>query len=149
MKSKSIMVVCAIISLLISSAKVTIAESPTYKTNEDYIVEFSRYYGSDEKELLRVATCESKLGQDRIGDGGHAIGLYQYWQDTFNQFEKLIGEDLNIDSNYDQAKLTAFIFAKYPQYKTRWTSYVAMQKGGVYSFYSKKLGRHFTVTCKP
>lgn len=148
MKNKYIMVTCVMISLLISSAKVSIAESPTYKTAKDYIVEYSELFGTDANVLLKVAECESGLNQNAKGDSNKAVGIYQYWQDTWNRFEKLYGEKLDINSYQDQAKLTAFIFAKYPQYKTQWTAYRAIQKGGVYSFYSNKLGKYFVARCK-
>lgn len=148
MKFKLIMVTCVMISLLISSAKVSIAESPTYKTAKDYIVEYAELYDTDATVLLKVAECESHFKQEANGDGKNAIGIYQYWQDTWKDMSKLFGEELDINSVNDQAKLTAFIFAKYPKYKTKWTAYRAIQNGGTYSFYSTKLKRHFTVTCK-
>lgn len=146
------MVVSAMALLLIISAKVTIAESPIYehkeKTPEELITYYANMYGADVDELLKVAQCESKMGKDNIGDSGNAIGLYQYWNDTWLRFSKLLGEDLDINNMNDQARLTAYIFANHPELKTHWTSYVAIKNGGVYSFYSKKLGRHFKVYCK-
>ena len=148
MKFKTIMVACVMISLLISSAKVSIAESPTYKTAKDYIVEYAELYDTDATVLLKVAECESRFDQEAIGDSKNSVGIYQYWKDTWEEMSKLYGEKLDINSVNDQAKLTAFIFAKYPKHKTKWTAYRAIQNGGTYSFYSTKLKRHFTVTCK-
>lgn len=147
MKTIKIMVLCVIVSLIMLSSKAK-AEAPDIPpTAQDYIVEFAEKYNTDPNVLLKVAKCESRYEQIK-GDGGHATGIFQYWNNTWNDFEKLIGEELDINSIHDQAKMTAFIFAKYPKYKTRWTSYVAIQKGGVYSFYSSKLHKHFTVNCK-
>lgn len=155
-KLKTMVVILSVVSLLAFATKASIAEQSTYTPQEmtaeemaeDYIKMFSETYGADEEELLKVAYCESKMGKNKIGDSGNAIGLFQYWNDTWNWFSGLKGEELDINSNFDQAKLTAFIFANYPEYKRHWTTWVAIQKGGSYSFYSNKLGKHFTIYCR-
>lgn len=150
MKPKIIMMACVIISLLV--AKVAIAEPSTYKptpkTPEQYIAYYAELNQTDESLLLKVAKCESKLNIQSKGDGGNATGIYQYWNDTFERFSKLYGEELDINSYHDQIKLTSWIFANYPQYRKQWTSFRAIQNGGVYSFYSTKLKQHFTAICK-
>jgi hypothetical protein len=89
---------------------------------------YAREYGASEKQLLTVAKCESSLKPNAIhyNDGGkskHSFGIFQYQEKTFDGFDDLIGEDLDWYSYQDQAKLTAFIFSKYPELKTHWTCY--------------------------
>lgn len=152
MKFKTIMVACVMISLLISSAKVSIAESPTYKTAKDYIVEYAELYDTDATVLLKVAECESELGKKNKGDYKNgeylATGIFMYHKETWSRHSNLFGEKLDINSINDQAKLTAFIFSKYPNLRNEWTTYRAIKNGGTYSFYSKLLERHFVIKCK-
>lgn len=127
------------------------AQAPTLEI-QDYSVTklieyFSGVYNQDPKLLKRVAECESHLNQNAKGDSGLATGLYQYHKGTWEHFSKLKGEVLDINSAYDQAKLTAFIFSLEEVYRKHWTSYVAIKNGGKYSFYSKLLKKHFVVSC--
>ena len=117
----------------------------------DYIYKWADFYKAsdqDKIELKKVGWCESNLGVIKIGDKGLAHGLYQYLKGTWLKAEKLIGEDLNIDSIYDQAKMTAFLWVNYPEWKTQWTTYVAYKNGGTYSFHSRVLDGDYTVVCK-
>lgn len=95
-------------------------------TPKEYISLYARQYGAVESELLKVASCESKFKIDAIhwNDGGkskHSFGIFQYQKSTFDRFDDLIGEDLDYYSYHDQIKLTAFVFAKYPELKSHWT----------------------------
>jgi len=79
-----------------------------------------------EKELLKVASCESNFKPNAIhyhdgGKGKHSFGIFQYQESTFLAFSKLFGEELDYYSYHDQIKLTAWIFAKHPELKDRWT----------------------------
>lgn len=65
-------------------------------------------------------SCESG-GRNVYGDGGHAKGVFQYWQPTWDAFSKELGEKLDRDSTYDQIKLTAYAFSK--GYQKHWTCY--------------------------
>ena len=81
-----------------------------------------------EKELLKVAICESKLNPNAIhyndgGKGKHSVGIFQYQENTFKNFSKLMGEKLDYYSYNDQIKLTSWIFANHPELKKHWTCY--------------------------
>lgn len=42
--------------------------------------------------LVAIAKCESSLKHEGVvGDGGRAIGLYQFWLGTFNSFKEKYG----------------------------------------------------------
>ena len=42
--------------------------------------------------LVAIAKCESSLKHDGVfGDGGRAVGLYQFWLGTFNLFKEKYG----------------------------------------------------------
>lgn len=90
---------------------------------KEMISYFANYYGASEKEVYTTIKCESGFNPKAVGDGGKATGLAQYHKPTFDRFSKLLGEDLDYYSAHDQIKLTAMIFAKYPQYKKHWTCY--------------------------
>lgn len=90
---------------------------------QEYVVKYAQAFHAPEKELLQVSKCESNFNPNAIGDGGKAKNIFQYHEPTFNRYEKLLGEDLDYNSYHDQAKLTAFVFAKYPKEKKAWTCY--------------------------
>jgi hypothetical protein len=166
MKTIKIMVLLAILSLITISSKgnaeapsITVAPEPiiiiepVVTTDEvlipiDYINKWADFYKTDKVELGKIASCESNMGVIKTGDKGLAHGLYQYHTGTWLKAEKLIKEDLDINDIEDQAKMTAFLWAKYPSWKTQWTTYVAYKNGGTYSFYSRVLEGHYTVVCK-
>ena|ERR1035437_7298959 len=107
----------------------TIADYPQIVTQpsiNELISIYAREYGASEKQLLVVSVCESKLNPNAIhyndgGRGKHSVGLFQYQKTTFDAFADLKGEDLDYYSYNDQIKLTAYIFANYPELKSRWT----------------------------
>lgn len=156
------LVFCAIVSLLALSTK-TIAEAPLYeiphdtKTPKEKIVEYANRFGTDPNVLLKVADCESHYDPKAVGDYKNgeylAINIYQYHKGTWDEFveiyqKEVYDEELERDSYQDQAKVTAYIFAKYPDLRKRWSTYVAYANGGTYTFYSKLLQRKYTVICQ-
>lgn len=91
-----------------------------YETVEAYYIptsipeitnKFAKQYGVNPEHLAKVMKCESNGKQTARGDGNHAIGVFQFHESTFNLFEKQMGEDLDINSYYDQIKLTSWAFA--------------------------------------
>lgn len=133
------------------TAQVPVVSEPEVKaikvmTQDETIDHYASLYGANATELRKVMRCESGGRQSAVGDGGLAIGVYQYHRATFTNLSKKLGEQLNIDSEHDQIKLTAWAFAN--GHGNNWTAYRAIKHGGTYSFYSKLLGRHFTVHCR-
>lgn len=160
MTIKKLVVILAVLSLITLSSKGN-AEAPSkiegvkpiiiiekVLSPIDYIYKWADYYKADKVELKKIASCESNLGKIKVGDKGLAHGLFQYHVGTWIKAEKLIGEELDIDSIDDQAKMTAFIWVNHPEWKTQWTTYVAYKNGGTYSFYSRVLQGYYTVVCK-
>ena len=96
-----------------SSIKYVRAEE---STTEEIIIVQARYYGVSAVDMLRVAKCESDLLQTKNGVivKGQAgeLGIFQYMPSTFKWFSQMLGEELNINSKYDQIRLTAFAFSK-------------------------------------
>lgn len=88
--------------------------------------------------------CESG-GRKVKGDGGRAYNEFQFHKPTWDRMSKKMGEELDINSGYDQAKLATWAVAN--GYGREWTSYVAIKNGGKYSFYSSLMKKHYTVTC--
>jgi hypothetical protein len=128
MRIASIIFFLVALPLVAFAKPTTIEEIQIPITPKEYISLYALQYGASEKELLKVAMCESSLNPNAIhyndgGKGKHSVGIFQYQERTFDGFDDLIGEDLNYYSYQDQAKLTAYIFAKYPKLKSHWTCY--------------------------
>lgn len=113
---------------------------------KDQIIYFSNLYGGDSQIAIRVMECESGGNHKTSGDGGRSNGIFQFQKSTFLRMEKEFGEDLNYSSQYDQIKLASYALSK-PELAREWTTYVAIQKGGSYSFWSSQNQRHYTVKC--
>lgn len=146
--TKTIVCLCMMISLLGFPAKVI---SEPLKISEELPLEkqvelFTLVYGGDAELNKKVIRCESGWDVKADGDGGISLGVAQFQLESFNRMSKAFGEKLDYNSSYDQLKL--FVWAMNNGYAREWTAYRAIKNGGTYSFYSKQLGRHFTVYCK-
>lgn len=127
MTLKKLIVLCFFLPLVVLGAKPEKTEElEIILTPRETISMYAHKYGASEIELLAVANCESKLNPNAIhindgGKGKHSVGVFQYQETTFDGFDNLLKEDLDYYSYNDQIKLTAYIFAKYPKYKSHWT----------------------------
>lgn len=118
------MVFCLVLFSLLSYKPQRInSEEPIIikPTLQEYISLYAHQYGASEKELLAVAKCESSFNQNAIGDGGRAIGVFQFHRPTWESFSRKLGERLDINSYQDQAKLASWAFAN--NYKSHWVCY--------------------------
>lgn len=124
---KKILMLVSVGVLLTLSISPTFAKAPdrlvSEYTTKELIQHFSTLYGANRWQLEAVGMCESSLRQvTNPNDGGSpSIGIFQYKTGTWERFSKLLGEELDINSIHDQIKLTSFIFAEYPQYRSHWT----------------------------
>jgi hypothetical protein len=157
-KALTMCVVIVIVALLpnsFSTHYISKAEAPTIPAKEikDYsVVEMIEYYSDiyDQDPLLlkKVAECESEYETNLLGDGGRAYSVYQFHKSTFDRWSKEFGEPLDYKSYHDNIKLAVWSFSQGERYRNAWTTYVAIKKGGKYSFYSKLLKNNYTVVCK-
>lgn len=102
------------------------AQAPTQKevkvlSVKETIAFYAELNNTSYTEISKVAFCESSFNPKAKGDSGRAFGVMQYHKPTFEAFSKLMGEELDYYSYNDQLKLTAWIWANYPQYKSHWT----------------------------
>lgn len=104
-------------------AKAPIQDKPKVLSVKETIEKYAEIHDVSLHELLTVAKCESGYNPKAVGDGGRAVNIFQYHRPTFDRFSKLMGEELDYYSYYDQAKLTAWIWKYYPQYKNHWTCF--------------------------
>jgi hypothetical protein len=146
-----IILVCLLLPL-VAIAKPVIAEpietiNPVFLSPEGQVDYFTKLYGSDPEIVKKVIRCESQWNNNARGDNGNANGIGQFWESTFYRMAKILGEELNYKSEFDQIKLLSFAMSK-PELAREWTSYRAIMNGGTYSFYSKALKKHYTVTCR-
>lgn len=128
MKLIKIMVFLAILSLIMSSSKGS-AEAPVIPvipTVQETITKFTKEYQIDETMFLKVAYCESKLNPNAIhyndgGHGKHSVGIMQFQHNTFVTWSKIMGEDLDYYSYYDQIKLASYMWSKHQE--NQWSCY--------------------------
>lgn len=154
MKHKLLIALILFVFWLLLFIPNTKAEAPEQKLQDkpiqDIIVHFAKENGVDPKIALAVARCESQFGTLPDGDSGNAKGVWQYWDDTwerhYKDFHKETGVTLSKGSKFDDTRLAMWAFAN--NKASEWSTFVALKKGGTYSFYSKALKKHFTVTCK-
>lgn len=121
--------------------------NPLDLTTSGQVAYFSHLYGGNEKVINKVIECESGGNHQTVSDGGRSNGILQFQKETFKRMSKAFGEKLNYNSKFDQVKLGSWALS-HPELAQEWTTYVAIQKGGKYAFYSKQLKRHFTIYCK-
>lgn len=114
---------------------------------EGQVIYFSNLYGGDSDITLKVMECESSGKHSVVGDGGRSKGIFQFQKSTFERMERDFGEDLDYTSQFDQVKLASWALSQ-PELAREWTTYVAIQKGGTYSFWSSQMQRHYVVKCK-
>ena len=98
-------------------------EPPKVLSVTETIKKYAELHQVSAEQLLTVAKCESSYNPKAVGDGGRAVNIFQYHRPTFIGFSKLMGEELDYYSYEDQAKLTAFIWKNYPQYRNQWTCF--------------------------
>lgn len=163
-----ILIVTGLLIGLAYSTVITRAEAPFMEREqaeiktvelslEEYIEKYTTQFGSDTAVVKKVCECESHMGKTWLGDllnGIYlAIGPFQYHSETWTRhaklYEAVYHEKLDRNSMHDQAKLASYIFSlDNENLKREWTTYRAIKNGGTYSFFSKKLGKQFTVECK-
>ena len=103
--------------------QVPIIDTQRVMTIPEVIHEMSTTYGVNEKMLSEVIFCESSFRQGVSHDGGQGVGVTGFHRDTFDDWNKRFGLDLNYYSSYDQVKLMAIAFTKGENYRDDWSSY--------------------------
>jgi soluble lytic murein transglycosylase-like protein len=112
------MCACVLVGLILSfySPSTSIAEAPTppvpikQPTVQELVSKYAMINGLSPEKLLLIAKCESGFNQKAIGDHGLAIGIFQFHQQTWDSFSQKMGEELDIHSANDQAKLASWAF---------------------------------------
>lgn len=113
------------------TTKAYISEAPIVKRDmsvKGMIVYHAKAQGVNEEQMLKVSFCESSYKQNAVGDGGKALGVFQYHKPTFDRYASWMGEKLDYTSAEDQIKLTAWIWKNHPEEKRAWTCYTKMVK---------------------
>ena len=60
------------------------------------------------EQMAEIIQCESNWNQYKLGDGGRAIGLAQFHEDTFLMFQKQSGIKGSIFDAYTQLKMLSW-----------------------------------------
>ena len=74
---------------------------------ERLIWEAADKYQIDYDLLYNLAICESGLKHEKYGDNGRAYGLFQWWQSSWDMYNKKFGTTLDRKNIDDQAEMTA------------------------------------------
>jgi len=53
--------------------------TPAQQRVIDKIYYYSDVYGADTALMLRIAYRETRFGLERVGDGGHSVGVFQWY----------------------------------------------------------------------
>lgn len=122
----------AITIALVLGSKIALADSSdvplSYSLSQHQIVVLAaQEFAAPVDQIMTVGHCESGtkkqyFNQSAIGAAGE-IGAFQYFQSTWDFMSHAMGETLDIHSFADQAKLTAWVFANHPEWKTQWSTY--------------------------
>lgn len=113
---------------------------------DDIVAYWANYYNYPSSTLLKVMSCESEGEAATKGDHGQSVGVFQIQKETWARFTKAMGETLDRNSSFDQAKVAAWAFAN--NKGNEWTTYRAIMNGGSYTFFYKLENRMYTVYCK-
>lgn len=120
---KNITSLCFSIALAITLPTILQADEipPSYTPSiHQIIVKQAQVYATDPLPILKVARCESSLDIHAIGDHGHAFGILQFHQQTFDQYAKVIGiQSPNINDPVQQAQVASYMFSIHKQ--SAWT----------------------------
>lgn len=92
------------------------------------------YGGSQSRTIEVIARCESGLRMSAINyndgsQGSHSYYLMQFKIGTWKHFTKMMGEELNMDSAYDQIRVAKFMLDN--DYGHHWSCYTKMKKSGI------------------
>jgi hypothetical protein len=115
-------------------------------TPQEQVIYYANQYGADADLVSKVIENESGWKHNVCGDGGRSCGIGQFQKSSFERMSKAMGQELDYNSVHDQLKLISWAFAN--GYEKEWTAFRCIKNGGTYSFYSRQLQKHFTISCK-
>ena len=72
----------------------------------------SNKYGVEFDILYNLAKCESSLKHETFGDSGRAFGIYQWWESSWNMYNKKFGTNLDRYNLEDQSEMTARVLSE-------------------------------------
>jgi len=134
-------------------SNVSFAEAPQRSVSDYSVKEMIDYispqFGQDPKLISKITWCES--GHKILPhDGYRGVNITGIHDATFYgwlpEYEKEVGETLDIKSSFDQLKMMSWAF-KDENKRELWTTYVAYKKGGEYKFTTKN-GKVYIARCK-
>ena len=94
------------------AAKVCDADEKSKECVVALINKYADQYDFDQKLALDIATCESELKTNAVGDHGKAYGIYQFHKPTFDEFSKKLGEKMDYHDTEDNIKLAIWALSK-------------------------------------
>ena len=95
---------------------IPIARASNVKTFQDDIIQWIRHYAKlyniSEDGMINLAKCESNFDIDILGDKGQALGLYQWWQKSWDYYNRKNKTELDRDSWQHQIEMTARVLSE-------------------------------------
>jgi len=105
-------------------------------------------YEAPQELISTIVRCESGYNFTAYHDGGAGRGMTGFQKRTFEDWKVTFNRpDLRYESNHDQLVLMSIAFNAGEKYRKAWTTYVAYQNGGSYTFTDRK-GITHTARCK-
>lgn len=126
--------------------------APEYVIDElngkELVLYVTEKYEAPQELISTIVRCESGYNFTAYHDGGAGLGMTGFQKKTFEDWKVTFNRpDLRYESNHDQLVLMSIAFNAGEKYRKAWTTYVAYQNGGTYTFIDRKGVKH-TARCK-
>src|SRR3990167_7457892 len=76
-----------------------------------WLSSYAKKYNISEDYFYRLAKCESNFDVDILGDKGKALGLFQWWEKSWNHYNRLYRTKLERDNWKDQVAMSAKVIS--------------------------------------
>ena len=97
--------------------KANAAELSQIDQIKNFIITWSEWNNVDSDFMLALAKCESGFKPDAKGDYvngiSRAYGLYQWWQKSWNHYNKVFKTDFERTDWHDQIRMSVQVVKKY------------------------------------
>lgn len=86
-----------------------------------YVIYWADIYGLNHKQVDKLITCESNYDTDILGDKNKALGLFQWWEKSWDFYNKKYKTDLDRENWQHQIQMSAHVLAEKDGWKN-WTN---------------------------
>ena len=76
-----------------------------------YVGYWAGVYGLNAKDIDKLIVCESNYDTDILGDKGQALGLFQWWDKSWNYYNKKFKTNLDRNNWRHQVEMSSHVLA--------------------------------------